>query len=218
MINNLTKTTLILVLLYLPFTASAVPLTVNHIDSGSYTKYGSHNSSNTNYIAGYHDYYRNWFTFDLSGITQNIVSATLRLYSGYVSHSGTYNVYDISTRTNTLIASGSGKTRIYNDLGTGLRFGSKFIRSNDDRRIIDVVLNGAAIASLNASNSVWAIGGRFASSGYGYAFNSHNSRSNTRQLILHVQPVASVPEPGMMALFLVGFAGMFGFNRRRSAS
>ncbi len=77
---------IIATLLYLPIAVSAVPLTLNHSDSGWYKSPGSHNSGNQNYIAGniYNNNYRNWFAFDLAGVTQNIVSAKLRLYTGTV--------------------------------------------------------------------------------------------------------------------------------------
>ncbi len=209
---------LLAVLLYLPIMVSATPMTINHNDSGWYRNNGSHASSNPNYIAGSYNgnSYRNWFTFDLSGVTQNIVSATLRLNAGSVSRSGIYSTYDVSTGIGALVAGGSGKTGIYNDLGTGNAFGSKSIRYNDDYNIIDIVLSGAAIASLNTANSVWAIGGTFASSGYAFGYTHRGSP--LRQLILDVQPVTAVPEPGMMALIGLGFVGMFGFNRRRMTS
>ena len=215
MLHKMTKYTLFAAFMYLPVTVCAIPVTISHSDSGWYRNNGSHASSNQNYIVGRYARrsYRNWFTFDLSGVTQNIASATLRLNTGSVSRSGIYSTYDVSTGIGALVAGGRHKTGIYNDLGTGSVFGSTSIRYNDDYKIIDIVLSGAAIASLNTASSVWAIGGTYDSSGYAFGYTHRGSP--LRQLILDVQPVTDVPEPGMMALLGLGFVGMFGFNRRR---
>ncbi len=214
MLNKLAQKILLATLFCLPLAASAVPLTLNHSDSGWYKSSGYHNSSNENYIAGNtSSNYRNWFVFDLSGITQNIVSAKLRLYSGNVSSSGIYDTFDVSTGINALLAGGSNKTGIFTDLGSGVGYGSRNIAAHEDCTIIDIVLNQAAIAALNSANGLWAIGGTYASSGYAFGYTGYNS--HVRQLILDVQP-ASVPEPGMFALMTIGFAGILGFKRRRN--
>ncbi len=135
---------------------------------------------------------------------------------GTVSNSGNYNTYDVTTGINALLAGGTSKTGIYNDLGSGTGFGSRNIGGNEDRTIIDIVLNQAAIAALNAANGLWAIGGSYASSGYAFGYTGYSS--NVRQLVLDIQPRASVPEPGVFALITLGFAGLFGFNRRRAFS
>ena len=72
--------------------ADAATITINFTDSGWYDATGFHDPSNTNYAAGQFlsDEIRNWFVFNLAGITDTILSATLRLQTAnYQSHDAT---------------------------------------------------------------------------------------------------------------------------------
>src|SRR6476659_1571628 len=76
----------LLVLLYCPLVC-AQTVVINFTDRGSYTEAGFHNPSNPNYVVGDSRGFpgacgdcRNFFLFDLSGVTQPIVSAKLALF------------------------------------------------------------------------------------------------------------------------------------------
>lgn len=221
MLNTLTKSILLLALCYIPFVTQAGPIKINYHDSGWYNRSTSNQYAvgvNQNYVVGTlkGKTYRNWFTFDLSGITQNIISAKLRLYTGAASHTGRYKLYDVSSNISAVIAGGNNKNKIYKDLGTGTLFGSKQIQPANNRKIINIALNNAALASLNNSiGSLWAIGGKYTNSP-GYAFSFTNNVSYKRQLILGLQPIAPVPEPGAITLLLFGFVSITAFRSRRN--
>ncbi len=103
-------------------TANAGVMTIDASDRGWYTETGLHTPSNTNYNVGDTtpaSDQRNFFVFDLSGVTQQIVSAQLSLFvpttssgpdGGFFSADATetYAVFDITTS----IASLTGGTGV----------------------------------------------------------------------------------------------------------
>jgi hypothetical protein len=206
-----TRNSYILSIIVLPllfaFSSSTLAIVINATDSGWYNN--GHNSSNKNYAAGPNDTYRNYFVFDLSGVTGTITSATLRLDSGLVSGTPTYDVYDVTTDVGTLMAthaSGTTATNIHSDLGSGDFYGSGMITGA--HTIHDFVLNSSAFSSMNAATGLWALGGRNNDSSY--TFWGTNS-SLTRQLIIET---SSVPESSTLALFGLGLLAL-GLKRRK---
>ncbi|HEY1089468.1 MAG TPA: PEP-CTERM sorting domain-containing protein [Burkholderiaceae bacterium] len=200
--------------------AHADTVTLTWVDSGAYTDFGRHQPDNTNYIAGNcmdcnmglpGIDFRNFFVFDTRALTGQVTSGILRLRNGYVAAAGVYSVFDVGTAVDVLRAAHSDAVDIYDDLGSGLQYGSAAVRTTDEtgRTLVDVVLNADAIAAINASNGLFALGGRY--SGALQAFGGTNT-DERRQLILQMS--AAVPEPGSVALLGAGVA-MLALSRRR---
>ena len=83
------------------------------------------------------------------------------LYPGYAgAPSATYTLYDVTTPIATLNADQSGAVAIYNDLGSGVAFGSVSVSAADNGTQVIVDLNAAGIAAVNAN-----LGGEFAIGG-----------------------------------------------------
>ncbi len=151
---------------------------------GWYRSDGSDNgaSADNNYIAGVCGSsdeclgddadYRNWFLFDLEGIQSQITSATLSLYvpspDGYISPnpSLTYTTYDVETSPSTV--AGSGGLPVYNDLGSGIVFGSVIATNASEGTSLLVDLNAAGLAWINEfRGGDWVIGGAVTERGSG---------------------------------------------------
>ncbi|MFO0815773.1 MAG: S8 family serine peptidase [Gemmatales bacterium] len=134
-------------------------------DSGWYNSTGFHDPINENYIVGQASstlQYRDWFVFDVPVATGPITAARLELYNpsstvndgnGYISPdaSETYALYDVTTPVSTLRAGGSGLTGIYDDLGTGVSYGSVTVTAASNGTFIVINLNAAGIAAVSAA-------------------------------------------------------------------
>ncbi len=142
---------------------------INAIDSGWYSDTGYHEPTNLNYLVGQCALpqcsqpvvFRNFFVFDLSGITGQILTATLMIENPqYVSGdpSETWTTFDVTTPIPTLVAGGTGLMSIYNDLGNGTIYGSTVVTLNTT--LVKVPLDADAISALNAAvGNQFAIGG-----------------------------------------------------------
>lgn len=111
--------------------------------------------------------YRNVFVFLLPSPGVAVVSASLRSFMeglplpGYINAapSSTYTMYDVAETPESILMQTPG-VAIYDDLGTGPVYGSRVFTAADNGTFVDVVLNGTAIASINASAGLnWAVGG-----------------------------------------------------------
>lgn len=142
------------------------------VDSGWYTTRGFHDPANTNYLVGQcaqcpppdNMEYRNFFAFNLAGVDQPILSASLRVANppgGYISPDATetWTIYDVNTPIPQLLAGGI-QPAIFADLGTGTSYGAQTVSAADSGRNITVDLNGAAVAYLNSvRGGMAALGG-----------------------------------------------------------
>jgi len=146
------------------------------LDRGWYDSFGLTNgaSPNNNFIAGICGSSdecngddvdrRNWFRFDLSGVTGMVLDAflTLRVPSpdGYIGPTPTvpYFVYDVEGDFDELGTVDSLLT--YVDLGTGPLFGSVVTTDADEGSDVFVFLNAAALAAIQSN-----LGGNFAVGG-----------------------------------------------------
>ena len=138
---------------------------------------------------------RNYFEFDLSGFT-NAITATLRINTFDVSASGTYTLYDALPR------SIFDPRPSWEDLGGGVSYGSTFISDTQDNQYIEIVLNAAAISSINAAGGSWIIGGSYSANADGqHAFGGSTADAGN-MLIIDASPI---PEPGV-----IGLMGIFG--------
>ena len=102
---------------------------------------------------------RPYFVFDLSGIG-SVSSAVLRAYlfaDGYSSpdSSETWSLFEVTTDIPLLGTSG---VSIFDDLGSGVAYGSVSVSANDQGSFVEVVLGADALTSLSASSGLWAIG------------------------------------------------------------
>ena len=97
---------IIAALILTPYAANAQTVTVDAIDSGWYNPALGHSSGNKNYAAGPDDTYRNFFVFDLTGISGTIVGATLRLETdpNWINGTPNYEMYDVTTDIATLVS------------------------------------------------------------------------------------------------------------------
>ena len=157
----------------------------------------------TNYQAGFDGFnnnplseVRNFFAFDLSGLTGPITSATLTIPSnpfgiGYENTSGsasiTYTNWDVSTPIDDL-NDGTNGLSTFADLGTGQTFGSALVHAGD--LVTTVTLDAAALADIAvAEGQEFAIGGS-------------------------AMATAPVPEASTWAMMIAGF-GLMGVALRR---
>ena len=139
------------------------------LDQGQYLEDGFHDPDQLNYLVGLccqgDDLeYRNWFAFDISGVTAPVTSLTLTLFSDEVTASGNYYLNDVAGSLADLI-DGTGGVAAFDDLGSGANFGFRFYEDTESYEEHGIALNAAALASLNAAiarqHSVWALGGAF---------------------------------------------------------
>jgi hypothetical protein len=71
-----------------------------------------------------------------------------------------YHNYDVKTPIDELNATHYGAVDIFNDLGSGVSYGSVSISTADNGKNVIVPLNAAALHSINTSvGSEWAVGG-----------------------------------------------------------
>ena len=181
-------------------TAVAQDLVLEAVDSGNYDWEGDHSSGSTYSPAGDiaasgFSELRNFFVFDLSGVTGPVLGATLELYNpsdppdagdGYSSPDPfeTYSLWEIVTDIPTLTAGGSGLTGIFDDLGGGTGFGTIDMTAADNGTVVSIGLNHNAEASIEAAaGGLWAVGGAVMTLGgtplqvvFGYANGSMSRR------------------------------------------
>ncbi len=196
-------------------------LVLNSIDRGRYSSAGTH------IFEDYDSYYvgnaallsfRNYTTFDTSGLTGTVTAATVRYFlpeDSFFSWSGseTFNVYDVSTSAATLSAFHLNATGIYADLGSGTLFGSATINYNLQGSYVDVSLNSAFLTYINNSApDIFSFGGALASPSFlegAYAFSGTGDASDGRTQLLLWGAVPSqgnvaVPEPSTYGLIGAG--------------
>jgi len=177
------------------------------LDQGWYTGDGFHDPDNLNYLVGICDdvntcditaEFRNWFAFDISGLTDPVTSLTLTLSAYDLFGTGNYYLNDFTGSLASLI-DGTAGLPAFDDLGTGVNFGFRFYEDTESFGVHDIGLNAAALASLNAAiagqDGVWAFGGAFTAG--------------------DTPLPPSVPEPATAALVALGVAGLIA--RRRPA-
>jgi hypothetical protein len=132
--------------------------------------------------------YRSFFIFTIGDSSATVVSAAVRLeLAGYTSIAAkeTLQLYDVTTHTTTLAATGSGQTAIYDDLGSGVLLGEFDVTPSDQYSIMDIVLNEDLVAGINAAGAgEFAVGLRLETSGAGGLSFSAADEARVHQLVL----------------------------------
>lgn len=218
-------------------------LVLDATDRGWYDLNGVSNPANLNYIVGDLEggspnlpEVRNFFVFNLGGVSGTITSAILHLFSpadnpatttvyegGFLndvhnlSGTETYQVNAVTTPIASLLAGGTVPST-FADLGDGTVYGTYTAGYLDNGKFIDIVLNSAALADLNGSlGNLFAFGGNIttlnglADTERLFGWTNSGQLSDT-QLIL---TTADVPEPATFALLGLGLLGLGIVSRRK---
>lgn len=205
-------------------------IVIDAVDSGSYSSDGDHNPALTDYPAGLILFVilRNFFVFDLTAVTEDIVAATLTVESpgGYESSNPfeTWTLYDVSTDIPTLTAGGLGLTAIYDDLGTGISYGSVDVTASDNGQLITITLNPAAITALNtARGGAFAIGGDVSTLGGSavpleaiFLYTPYPPAPVRRLTLYFAEAVPSLNQWGMIVFVVLAGIGAVYYIKRRA--
>ena len=112
--------------------ADCAPLAINALDQGWYDASGLHDPGNPNYLCGEAPSsvspVRNWFAFSIPASTQQVVAASLRVFTaGIVTADATetFELRHVSTPVGALRLGGFGLTNVWADLGEGASYDSR---------------------------------------------------------------------------------------------
>jgi hypothetical protein len=142
---------------------------------------------------------RDYFVFDVGLGGKTVLGAYLHLWNpdgvstpGYQDLGGypsaLFNVWDITSSPNDVMAGNAGGPSglaIWDDLGSGLNYGSRVVSALDNGQFVDVQLNANAISAISGEGRI----------GFGGS-------------------LTPVPEPETWAMMLAGL-GLIGFAVRR---
>lgn len=170
-------------------------------DSGWINSDGVHEAGNTNYYSGEFDcggtgVCRNFFSFDLTGLTGPITSAGLTLNTYTISVSGTYFIFGTSL-TPSQVNSANGYTNLgyYNALASGPLLGSIALTPGDSGTTETINFTSAGLAWLQANEDTQVvIGGEFC---------------------VGTSCAGAVPEPASLLMLGSGLLGIGGLVRKR---
>jgi len=100
--------------------------------------------------------FRNFFAFDLSGLTEEdvVIGAEFNVYSANIVTSDpfeTIQLVDVTTSVDDVVAGGSNRFDIFDDLGTGSVYATRDVLATERWAMIDFDLNAAAVAAINAA-------------------------------------------------------------------
>jgi hypothetical protein len=147
---------------------AAAALLVSALDRGWWRSEGAHTVTNKNTAAGYcgtcvvalptHA----WFVFEIPDFVEDVRSVTLHLeHERYSSPDAVEEceVWDVTTSSTRLRGPGTSEADIYEDLGSGIRYGTFELRRNTVGDVISIELSeDAALALSDARGSSFAVG------------------------------------------------------------
>jgi hypothetical protein len=217
--------------LILAFTGAAMSENAEY--RGLYNESGYHDSSFDGYYSGWDGAeFRSFFVFNIPALTV-ATSATLTLWNPQFSYfsvdpSETYTLWSVETDIDALVANQENAEGIFDDLGSGVEFGSINITASDDGTYLIINLNEAAIQAINAAAAETdpekrklAIGGSVTSLTKGndaevifdgtYT-NPGDSNTGPTAARLTINPV---PEPTTAVLLGLSAGAVLFFRRRR---
>ncbi|MEL7546650.1 MAG: VPLPA-CTERM sorting domain-containing protein [Pseudomonadota bacterium] len=221
--------TFVLSILFFSIPAHAASFNITSFDNGWYRNDGSHGPTNTNVFTGRSgsSELRSFFAFDLSQLTGlNVLSVTISFRGAngrYRSSdpSETLGLFDVTTPINPLV-SGAGGISAFNDLGSGISYGSYVYTDSNESNMdpFSVALNGSAISFLNSvlsgADKRFAIGGAILSLDGSNTQSIWSSSGGVGAATLTVETgVAPVPLPAAAWFFLTTLLGAGWFRRRQ---
>ncbi|HEX8788748.1 MAG TPA: PEP-CTERM sorting domain-containing protein [Telluria sp.] len=194
--------------------ANAAVITLNDIARGAYNNSGTFGTGGSGTATGNYiteNIYHSFFGFDLASISGTVTSATLILaQTGGGSTPVNLSIWDVSTNYQSLVGN-QGGIAAYNDLSSGMLFGSIKV-TPASTGTISVTLNDDALQAINvALGSKFALGGSLLESTY--LFPSSLGAPLTQLRLT----TADVPEPAPLALLGLGFAGMSLLRRKKQS-
>jgi hypothetical protein len=165
-----------------------------NIDSGWINSNGLHQAGNTNYYSGEFDcggtgICRNFFSFDLSGLSGSITSASFTVFTYAISTPGVYDIYGTNLDPSDVnSANGYTSQPFYNRLTAGPMIGTIMFTPG--------MSNADATLTLNHQGLMWLKRHEGEGAVVGGQFNP-------------------IPEPGTLMLLGSGVLGLAGVLRRK---
>jgi hypothetical protein len=159
--------------------------------------------------------YRSFYTFDLSGVAGPINGATLRVMRGYQSGLVDLQLWDVTSGAGAVNDNGSMNPTIFDDLGSGVAYGSYLIDTGDYSDNLTLALNANALADLNAAHGFLTIGAALQGMPEEYIFSGTGRDVTYLDLEIGSVPGGDVPEPSSAALLVISAAALALARRRR---
>jgi hypothetical protein len=191
------------------------------IDMGVYNWDGAHNPARTGVVIDEY-FVRNFFVFDFSIVVlNNIQSAKFVVDYNYgelaPGYSMTYKMSNLTTSVSQLVAGGTNRLDIYNDLADGMVYGSRTL-SNLDGTDTDFAIdfNADGIAALINANVKWAFGGSLSSTDPAQQAMLYGDVVDAKLVLTYADVTTPVPEPDTSAMLALGCLLLGASRLRRS--
>lgn len=190
------------------------------------------NAFNDNHITGLFSpgyEFRSFFSFSLPSLTGTVIGARLELRRYEQQGAVNLGFWDTTATAAELAATRDSlfSPGIFEDLGSGTSYGSFQVVQGDGEDILAFELNAQALSALNArlaqpGDGYFSLGA--AVQGEGYLFGTSNDEpgasggllNSPQRLVLRMAESQPVPEPGSLALAVLGLAVAARATRRRS--